>query len=111
MPINVYYLDDEEDLCSIFEDFFSSDKVKVRVFTDYNLAINAAVEQPPQVFFIDYRLPDINGDDVAIQLAEDIPKILLTGDIKVSYTANFLQVISKPFDYKLIQQIIDSYTI
>jgi DNA-binding NtrC family response regulator len=109
MSITVYYLDDEEDLCSIFNDFFSSNKVKVTGFTDYQLALEAATHCPPDLFFIDYRLPGVNGDDVANQLSEQIPKILVTGDIKVDVSANFLQVISKPYDFNLIQDIIDRY--
>jgi FixJ family two-component response regulator len=111
MSITIYYLDDEEDLCSIFHDFFSSDTVHIRCFTDCKLAIEAATLRAPDLFFIDYRLPGMNGDEVAHQLADNIAKILVTGDIRINCSANFIQIISKPYDFNLIQQIIDSYNL
>jgi hypothetical protein len=54
MPLKIYYLDDEEALYEIFEDYFSSEAVEVTT-----------------------------GDEVAKVMAASIPKYLITGGIRI----------------------------
>lgn len=109
MPFTVFYLDDEQELCEIFSDFFSSDTVQIETFSEASSLLEATRLSPPDLFFIDYRLPEQNGDEVAKALPQSIPKVLVTGEIKAHYTYNFIAVLSKPYDYKLVQEIIDRY--
>jgi DNA-binding NtrC family response regulator len=109
MAFTVFYLDDEEALCEIFSDFFSSDEVQIETFSDINSLLKATLLCPPDLYFIDYRLPEQNGDEVAKALPPSIPKVLVTGEIRANYTYDFIAVLSKPYDYKLVQKIIDRY--
>jgi len=111
MRLKVFYLDDEEDLCENFSDYFASDKVAVTTFTDPDAAIEAVTKQVPDLFFVDYRLPGITGDEVAKLLPSDIPKFLLTGDISLNSTYKFIRVINKPYNSEEILKIIEEYAV
>ncbi|MEW6981249.1 response regulator [Colwelliaceae bacterium 6471] len=105
----VYLLDDEKVLCDIFAEYFHSNMTTVHTFTDAEQAICACKEIPPDIFFIDYRLPNITGDEVAISVSESIPKILMTGDLSVEAKYKFQRVISKPYHFHEIQKVLDDY--
>ena len=70
-------------------------------------AIAACNEKAPDIFFIDYRLPNTTGDNVALAVNENIPKILLTGDLSVSAEYHFDKVMSKPYHFSDIQIELD----
>ncbi len=107
--INIYYLDDEPELCEVFTDFFESKSVKITTFTDPKVALEAVKNQPPQMMFLDYRLPYTNGDLVALQMDESIPKYLITGDIFVSTKYKFNKILSKPYKNDEILSIIQTF--
>ena len=109
MPIKVYYLDDEEALCEIFADYFASNQVEITTFTDLTKAIALTQTNPPDLFFIDYRLPGTTGDEVAKSMAADIPKYLITGDIIVKTEYQFKAVFNKPYKPEDIQQVLDGF--
>ena len=107
MPLKVYYLDDEEALCEIFVDFFASSNVEVTTFTDPSLALDAAKINPPDILFIDYRLPGTTGDEVAKSMAADIPKYLITGDISVRTEYKFKAIFHKPYKAEDIRKVLN----
>jgi len=109
MPINVYYLDDEEALCENFADYFSSPEVIVTTFVDPKFAIEAILKSPPDLLFIDYRLPGTTGDEVASLLDPKLPKFLITGDISYKFEYSFDKVFSKPYDETAIAGLISEY--
>lgn len=84
MPVKVYYLDDEIDLLSVFIDTFESSNVQVSTFDDPEKAIHAVNTTPPDIFFIDYRLPNMTGIVVALRIQVDIPIVLITADSNVA---------------------------
>lgn len=108
MPIKVYYIDDEVDLCENFEDFFSTPEVIVKTFVDPMVAIEFIKSNPPDLLFIDYRLRGITGDEVSKQLDPNIPKILITGEISVKTDYKFLKEFSKPCLMSEISEVINS---
>ena len=109
MPrLKIYYLDDEEDLCSIFSDEFSSDEIEVVTFTEPQNAIEAAQKVVPDMLFLDYRLPATTGDEVAKKFLESIPKYLVTGDIEVKTEVKFQGIFSKPLNVEIIQKEISA---
>jgi len=110
MSTTVYYLDDEAALCDIFAEFFGSDLIHVTTFLDADKAIEACRLTPPDLFFIDFRLPNTTGDQVALALDRSIPKILLTGDFSFKLECKFDQIISKPFQFDEIQDLINRYS-
>ena len=109
MPLNVFYLDDEEALGENFADFFSSDEIKVTAFTAASAAIERIHADPPDLFFVDYRLQGITGDKVAVQLPVDIPKYMITGDMSVETVYKFIKVFNKPFRIEDIQAVLDEH--
>lgn len=109
MPLKVYYLDDEEALCENFEDYFASNDVEVTTFTDPAKAIVLTQTNPPDLFFIDFRLPSTTGDEVAKSMAADIPKYLITGDVNAKTKYKFKAVFNKPYRPEDIQQVLDGF--
>lgn len=109
MPLKIYYLDDEEALCENFVDYFSSEAVEVTIFTDPAKAIAHSHKNPPDVLFIDFRLPNTNGDEVAKSMVSDIPKYLITGDIGVKTEYKFKAVLNKPYKPEDIQKVLDTF--
>jgi len=111
MPIKVYYLDDEEALCENFADYFESEDVSVTTFVDPKLAIEAIKKCPPDLLFIDYRLQNTTGDEVAKALDPKIPKLLITGDITVKTECQFIRVFTKPYPEEEIANLIATFAI
>lgn len=109
MPLKIYYLDDEEALCENFADYFSSPDSVVSTFTDPQKAVNEINKNPPDILFIDYRLPGTTGDEIAKSLDPKLPKYLVTGDISVKTDYNFIQIFSKPYDEAEIKKVISSH--
>ena len=106
MQLKVYYLDDEAELCEIFSEYFSSPEIKIITFIDPVRAIEAAKENPPDVVFVDFRLPKTTGDQVAQSLDPHIPKYLLTGELSPNTKYHFKKIISKPYNIVEIQEIL-----
>lgn len=98
MLLKVVYLDDEPFLCENFVDCFSSPEIEITTYTDPELAVQLIQANPPDVLFLDYRLPGTNGDEIAQKLDPSIPKFLVTGDIMVKTEYKFVKVFSKPYD-------------
>ncbi len=107
--LRVAYVDDEKDLCTLFLELFSSDQVKIETFTDPRLAIEALKKSPPDLLFVDYRLPGMTGDDVAIEVQLGIPTILVTGDMGLKPRFSFTQILGKPYSYDDVQAIFTKY--
>ncbi len=104
--ISVYYLDDEPALCELFAEFFDIGDIAVTTYTDAAAAIAAVQDEPPLVMFIDYRLSNTDGETVAAQLPDSLPKVLITGDLAASPDYPFEAIVSKPFSFTEVEQII-----
>jgi CheY-like chemotaxis protein len=109
MSLKIYYLDDEVELCENFSDLFSGKDLVITTFTDPSKAIEMAKNHPPDLFFLDFRLPSMTGDKVAQLLDGKIPKFLITGDIAVETQYPFIKIISKPYRVEDIDNIIQQY--
>ncbi len=109
MSFSVFYLDDEEDLCEIFLDQFSSEEIDITTFTSPKKIIEAVKINPPNLIFLDYRLPSTNGDEVAQAMDTKIPKFLVTGDISVSTKYEFTKILQKPYKNLDIISILNFY--
>ena len=109
MPLKVNYLDDEEALCEIFVDSFASKDIEVTTFTDPVKAIASCLNNPPDMIFVDYRLPGTTGDEVVKSIAASVPKYLITGDINVKTEHKFIAVFSKPYKPEDIQRVLDGF--
>ena len=107
MPLKVYYLDDEPDLLALFAETFQTDQILISTFDNPENAVKQAKAEPPDVFFIDYRLPLVTGDKVASKLPAAIYKVLVTGDLSLHLSFPFDQVVEKPFEISMIQKMLD----
>ncbi len=106
MPIKVLYIDDEPELCELFVDFFSSEDINIQAFSDTRLGLESAKATDFDLVFLDFRMPGINGDQVAHSIEKKIPFYIITGESEPVLTYPFTAVLSKPFDDKKIQQIL-----
>lgn len=107
MPLRALYLDDEPELCEIFLEEFASDNFLISVFTDADKAIESARDFPPDLIFLDYRLPRTNGDKVAFSMPSEIPKYLITGESNVPTQYKFEKIFGKPFDRERIREVFE----
>ncbi len=106
--VRVYYLDDEPALCDLFSEYFETGDIEVTTFTNATDAIAAVEAELPVVMFIDYRLSDTDGATVAKQLPEVLPKVLITGDLAAAPDYPFNYIVSKPFSFRQVEEIIRS---
>ncbi len=109
MALNIVYLDDELALCEIFKDSFESSSIIIKTFSDPLLAIADIKAHPPDLIFLDYRLPGTNGDVIALDLDANIPKVLITGDLSVNPSAKFLRIFKKPYRFQEMEEFINQF--
>lgn len=103
---SIFYLDDEQDLCDIVKEYCALGNISVTTFADSEAAIAACKETPPRIFFIDYRLTDTVGIEVARQVPAGIIKILVTGELAMPELQLFDHVLKKPFQYKQFKSLV-----
>jgi CheY-like chemotaxis protein len=106
MPLEVLYLDDEPELCELFAEAYSTDRVRVTALSNVEEAIAFAIASPPHLIFLDYRLPGTTGDKIAQRMPPGIPKYLVTGDIVVQTEYRFEGVLRKPTDSAEIEALL-----
>ena len=106
MGIKVFYVDDEAGICELFEELFSNDEVTVVTFTDPFLALEAILQSPPDILFTDYRMPGLNGVELAKRTDPMLKKILISGENNVVTDFKFDAVLTKPMNTTLIREII-----
>ncbi len=107
MSFEIYYLDDEVDLLEIFSDTFSSEDVKIKTFSDPSLFILEVNKNNPDLVFMDFRLPHITGDEIALKLNKEIPKAIISGDLNLALKSDIEDVFEKPYDVKKICDFIN----
>ena len=109
MPIRLLYVDDEVDLLELFADMFSSPEVVIETYSDPIRAIEAIRAAPPDLLFLDHRLPRTTGDQIARQVDGSITKALVTGDVTVQLESQFEAIFEKPFPVAKIRAFIQSH--
>lgn len=109
MSLKITYLDDEPELCSIFLEIFSEGDIEITTFSDPSKAIEHIRNNPPDLIFLDFRLPLTTGDEIALKLDPAIPKALITGDLNVTPIYQFDRIFSKPFDLMDVRAFIHSF--
>lgn len=107
--LNVLHLDDEEEICSVFADLFSSPQISIKSFTNARAAIEEVKKNPPDLIFLDYRLPGTNGEEVATEMNTKIPICLISGDITLKTNYAFSAVFKKPWKSTEIQAFLNTF--
>lgn len=108
-PFNVVYLDDEPLLCEFFKDCLESDDVIIKTFINPEEAIQEILTNRPDLVFLDFRLPNTTGDIVAQKIPENIPKVLITGDLVVEAKSTFIKIFKKPFNFSEMKEFIEHF--
>lgn len=110
----VYVVDDDAAVLGSLRFLLETDGFAVRTFKNGTALLNAAGKSSADCYVIDYKMPDINGIDLATRLRKtdvSAPVILITGypDENISTraaAAGVKDVILKPLlDENLIKQI------
>lgn len=105
----IVYIDDDIALIKLFELVFKDTQHEIVTFTNEHQGIVYCSQTPPDVLFVDYRLTDMKGDEVAAQLPNTIYKILVTGEIKVTSDFFFDDTIHKPFQLMELLNAVESF--
>ncbi|MGZ3769925.1 MAG: response regulator [Bdellovibrio sp.] len=111
MPIEVIFIDDEFLLCECFEEDFSSVEIKVKTFNDPQEALHY-INSPnaaPDLVFTDYRMPKLNGDELANSINKNVPIYLVSGELSAQPRFAFTKIILKPFHHQEIRTVIFEY--
>lgn len=106
MPLKIYYLDDEVGLLEVFAEMLEGPGRTIKTFSQAQELIAAAQDDAPDIFFLDYRLPGLSGDEVAGRLDSKIPRVLISGEIQISPVHRFDRILSKPFKFDQIEDAI-----
>ena len=93
----------------LFVDDFATNDVHIRAFVDPETAIREIIREPPDLVFLDYRLPNTTGDEVAMKIDGAIPRALISGDLRVQPSQSFVKIFSKPYDSDEMGAFIQSY--
>jgi DNA-binding NtrC family response regulator len=109
MRLRIFYIDDEAVLCENFKDLHASDEVEVEAFTNPEAAIEAVRANPPDLMFIDYRLPGTTGEQVATVMNVSKPIILITGELDIKTTYPFHMIIHKSAETNQVIETIDYF--
>jgi DNA-binding NtrC family response regulator len=109
MSLNIVYLDDEEDITDLFLTFISANDRKVEVFNDHHQVLEYLKNHTPDIFFTDYRLSGINGDQVSSMLDPKLPKVLITGDSDLATKSQFVKIFPKPIAWDEIDQFLGEF--
>lgn len=107
--LKILHLDDEIDIGQVFCDLFSSDKISIQSFTEVDQALESLRKDPPDLIFLDYRLPGITGEDVALKMNTQIPICLISGDMSLKTQYPFAAKFKKPWNTEEIQAFLDSF--
>jgi two-component system, LuxR family, response regulator FixJ len=78
----IYVIDDDTDVLGSLRFLLETDGFDVRTFRSGTALLNASVATEVHCFVIDYKMPAMNGIDLANRLRNrhfDIPIILITG--------------------------------
>lgn len=107
--LKVGYIDDEPALCETFKDNFEDDHIEIAAYSNPQEGIEQMAAFKPDIIFLDYRLPDMTGDDIAEQLDPAIPKFLITGDLFVKTRYPFVKIFGKPYDFDELEDLLAAY--
>ena len=104
--IKVYYVDDEPDLCGLFDELFANSEVLVCTFSDPKEALEKILSTPPDILFTDYRMPGMSGIELAQKIPADIKKYLVTGENNITMDIIFEAILNKPLNVQVVRKII-----
>ncbi len=109
MKPKIYYLDDEPDLVSLFEDLFSSSAYEIRTFIRSDELFKVVAEEPADLYILDYRMPQTNGLEISRLLPPNSKKILITGELYLDPPQDFICCLEKPFHIEKMRALLKDF--
>lgn len=109
MAIKVIYIDDEPDICEAFALIIESDTIQVFTFTSPNEVLKNIDSINPDLFISDFRMPGMNGVELARKLPAKLPKVLLTGEEALKDTSEFIKVFRKPCNFNMLRSFFNDF--
>jgi len=106
VPLKIVYIDDEAGLCQAFVDNFANHMIEVATFTDPEKGVEEITQRGADFVFLDYRLPNTNGKEIAAKIPANIPIALISGDLSPEVHSRFSRVFGKPFDFIEIEALL-----
>lgn len=111
----ILVVDDEPDVCEMIELGLSSDGYRVLTAEGGQGAIDLVRNQAIDLLITDFKMPGMNGIDVATSLREmapDLPVIVVTGYMAEGMLDNYselekVEVIRKPFAFETLVQAVE----
>lgn len=111
MQHKIVFVDDEEVICELYADIFNFGQYSVKSFVDTDEAIDYIKNNKISMCFLDYRMPKIKGDELRKYISEDVPCLMLTGEFFDEIPDGFLEVVSKPMDIDLYEELVEKYSL
>ena len=109
MKKSILYLDDEQNLCQIFEEYVALlGDYEVRTFTDVEDALESHAQFPSDFAFIDYRLKDTTGDKLLQNFDESTETVLVSGELNLDAIRGFDKTLTKPFMLADLRAVLSS---
>ena len=116
--ITVLYVDDEEELCNLFQMTFHSPEHNVRVFSDPSQALAFLEEHKVAIVFCDFRMPRMDAPEFYRQMPERlkdrVPFYVVTGLTSAASfeipdnSGDFSGFYSKPLKSAEIKSLLNS---
>ena len=103
MTFKIIYIDDESDICEDFAFIMESDSIQILTFTSPLELLQKIDSINPDLIVSDYRMPGLTGVELARKLSPQLPKILVTGELSLKDTSDFIKVFPKPCDFKALR--------
>ena len=109
MKFKIMCLDDEQEICEILSDNIAGPNREIWTFTNPTEFLKEAARIKPDLVLLDFRLPQMNGDEVAARLDPAIPKIMLSGDLDLNPVSRIDLILAKPIDFDALELAVRRY--
>ncbi len=114
-PLHIHIVDDEKNICRSFEIILRPFKHRVRTFLSGEAFLEEALENPPEVVFLDVLLPGQNGIEILKQFKQSAPDcavVMISGHANLSMAveatrAGAYDFLEKPLQKEKILLILE----
>lgn len=109
---HILIVDDAKEIVTLFQKSFEAQKFRVTVAQDGEAALTAIANDPIDGVVTDFRMPDMNGDELLLRIRERqpcVPAIIVSASAnEVPAQGDNTVVLSKPvIPIHLVYQMID----
>lgn len=91
---NILVIDDDQDICMLLQRYLSKNGFNVDVAHSAKVGLESVSEKVPDVVLSDFRLEDMNGDELLQKIKAsnpDIPVVIMTGYSDVRTAVNIMK--------------------